>query len=43
MIPLPNLLSMPLMLLCASISAAERWGYPVDLAQVSLFGMSSGP
>jgi hypothetical protein len=42
MIPLANLL--PLALLCASASsAAERLGaYPVDLAQASASGISSG-
>ncbi len=42
MIPLANLLPLPLMLLCASAPAAERLGgYPVDPAHVSLFGVSS--
>jgi hypothetical protein len=31
MIPLAHLLPLPLMLLCASVSAAERSGYPVRI------------
>ncbi len=44
MIRLKSLLPLPLMLLCASASsAAERLGgYPVDPAQVSVSGISSG-
>ena len=44
MIPLANLLPLPLALLCASASsAAERLGgYPVDPAQASVSGISSG-
>jgi poly(3-hydroxybutyrate) depolymerase len=43
MIRLTNVVSAPLMLFCASASAAERLGgYPVDPAQVSVSGISSG-
>jgi hypothetical protein len=43
MFRLANVLLPPLMLLCASASAAERLGaYPVDPAQVSVSGLSSG-
>ena len=43
MIQLANALPLLLVLLCASASAAERLGsYPVDPAQVSVSGISSG-
>jgi hypothetical protein len=43
MIRLARALALPLMLLGASALATERLGgYPVDAAQVSLSGISSG-
>ncbi|MGH6798419.1 MAG: hypothetical protein ACREDI_08570 [Roseiarcus sp.] len=43
MIRLANAFHLPLILLCASASAAQRLGsYPVDPAQVSVSRVSSG-